>query len=84
MVKRLAEVAGVSERVATPHAIKHSRVQHLLEAAEQSTDLGAQKVLLAAAQVVGHQSAQTTIKHYAAATAGERALLKRVTEEALE
>ena len=51
---------------------------------EQSTDLGAQNVLLAAAQVVGHQSAQTTIKHYAAATAGERALLERVTAEALE
>ena len=83
IVKKLAEEAGVDEEIATPHAIKHSRVQHVLDEAENTPGMTPQKVLLAVAQVVGHQSAMTTIQHYAAATAAETELLERVTQEAL-
>ena len=83
IVKRLARDAGVAEEIAMPHAIKHSRVQHVLEAAENTPDMSPQKVLLAVAQIVGHQSAMTTIQHYAAATSTQKELLERVTREAL-
>ena len=83
IVKRLARDAGVAEEIAMPHAIKHSRVQHVLEAAENTPDMSPQKVLLAVAQIVGHQSAMTTIQHYAAATAGATGLMEKVTKEAL-
>ena len=84
IVKDLGEQAGIPEQVAHPHAIKHSRVQHLLEAADAEPELSSEKVLLAAADVVGHKSAQTTLKHYSAKTAAEKDLLEKVTKKALE
>ena len=84
MVKRLGAEAGIPEEVCHPHAIKHSRVQHLLEAADAEPDLSSEKVLVAAAGVVGHKSAQTTLKHYSAKTSAEKELVEKVTKEALK
>ena len=84
LIKDLAEEAGIPEEVAHPHALKHSRVQHLFEAADADPELTSEKVLLAAADVVGHKSAQTTLEHYSAKTAAEKRLLEKVTKKALK
>lgn len=84
IVRDLGEQAGIPAEVCHPHAVKHSRVQHLLEAADAEPDLSSEKVLVAAADVVGHKSAQTTLKHYSAKTSAEKELLLKVTKKALK
>jgi integrase len=75
--------AGVPSSVAHPHAIKHSRVQHLFEEAEKQ-GLPPEAALKTVANVVGHKTAQTSWEHYVGETGRGRkvadAVLKKATE----
>lgn len=78
--KRLARAAGLPPNLAHVHVLKHTRVQHLLEAAHEK-GLHPSTMLHTIAQIVGHRAAATTIEHYAAQTGPERRLASKVTEE---
>lgn len=76
--KELMGAADVPDEVAYPHAIKHSRVQHLFEEAEKQ-GMPAEAALKTVAAIVGHRSAQTSWEHYVAQTGRG----KKVADEAL-
>jgi len=83
-VKELALQAGLAPSLAHPHALKHSRVQHLFEEAERQ-GLQAEAALKVIAKIVGHRSAQTSWEFYVSETgAGKKvavATLKRAMED---
>lgn len=83
LVKRLGEQAGIPADVRHPHAIRHGRVQHMLDAMAQ-TGKPLDHVLPLLAELVGHKTAQTTLQHYIAASAETRAVVDSVLAEALE
>lgn len=78
--KQIARESGLPEEVTNCHVLKHSRVQHLLEAADRA-GYSPEKMILVIAKLVGHRSAQTTLMHYSQATAKERELAQRFTKE---
>lgn len=83
VVRRLMERADVDPQVCYPHAIKHSRVQHLFEEAERQ-GLPAEVALKTVANIVGHKSAQTSWQHYVAQTGAGKAVADTVLKAALE
>lgn len=82
IVSGLMEQAGVPPELCYPHAIKHSRVQHLFEEAERQ-GLPPEAALKTVANIVGHRSAQTSWEHYVGETGRGRkvadAVLKKAT-----
>jgi len=66
-----------------PHALKHSRVQHLLEAAEQA-DMEPGWMIQAIAKLVGHKAAMTTIAHYSTSSGKTKAFVDNFTEQVLK
>lgn len=80
IIRELAVVAKLSEKVAHPHILKHSRVQHILDAGFKA-DVSIEKLYQSIAAIVGHAAARTTIEHYSAATGAEKQLVDRVTDE---
>lgn len=72
--------ANLPKMVMHPHAMKHSRVQHLLEAGSEK-DIDPNKLYQSIAAIIGHAAARTTIQHYSAATSMERRLVEDVTDD---
>ena len=64
--KELATTAALHPMLRHPHVLKHSRVQHLLEAITKETG-NPWGAVQAIAQLVGHQTAVTTVQNYVAA-----------------
>lgn len=86
-INGLALEAGVPANVAHPHALRHARAQHLLEAADvESRKRGSvfpvETVMPALTAMLGH-AAKATVAHYISTTRGAMALMDRVTENAL-
>jgi len=77
---RLAEVAQLHPKLSHPHVLKHSRIQHLLDAMTKETG-NPWAALQVIAKLVGHQAAETTIKHYATATARELGIARDITDK---
>jgi len=77
---RLADAAGIPDVVRHPHVLKHSRVQHILNAGFKA-NIQVEKLYQSIAKLVGHAAARTTIEHYSAATSEEKALVDAVTED---
>jgi integrase len=81
IINRLATRADLPPEVRHPHVLKHSRVQHLLEAASADPNLDPMNMLQTIAQLVGHAAAMTTVQHYMTRTSKELAFVKEMTEE---
>jgi len=77
--ERLADAAKIPKDVRHPHVLKHSRVQHILNAGF-AADIQVEKLYQTIAAIVGHAAARTTIEHYSQATSEEKALVDKVTE----
>jgi len=75
-----ATKANIGNSQRHPHVLKASRVQHLLE---HMTDQGLDPWLAikTLATIVGHTTAQTTIKHYVAETALEKVRVHDFTQK---
>lgn len=76
---RLCDAAKISRVVRHPHVLKHSRVQHILNAGWKA-DIAPEKLYQSIAKIVGHATARTTIEQYSAASGEEQALVDAVTE----
>jgi integrase len=76
---RLADAAKIPQVVRHPHVLKHSRVQHILNAGWKAKISG-DKLYQSIARIIGHSAARTTIEHYSQATSDEQALVDAVTE----
>jgi integrase len=76
---RLADEARIPLVVRHPHVLKHSRVQHILNAGWKA-DIAVEKLYQSIAKIIGHAAARTTIEHYSQATSEEQALVDAVTE----
>ena len=83
IVKELMLGAGIPPGLAHPHAIKHSRVQHLFEEAE-AAGLAPEAALQTIARIVGHRSAMTSWQHYVAETGKGRAVAQAALAHAME
>jgi len=80
IIRELAQDAGLGKKVSHPHILKHSRVQHILDAGFKA-NVSVDKLYQTIASIVGHAAARTTIEHYSAATGAEKQLVDRVTNE---
>jgi len=80
IIRELAESAGLGKKVAHPHILKHSRVQHILDAGFKA-NISVDKLYQTIAGIIGHSAARTTIEHYSAATGAEQQLVNRVTDD---
>lgn len=80
LFNRLADAAGVPQVVRHPHVLKHSRVQHILNAGFKA-DIQVEKLYQSIAAIIGHAAARTTIEHYSTATGAEQDLVASVTED---
>jgi len=78
---QLAIAAGLPGNAHSPHALKRSRCQHILEAAEKDGSIPVDRLVKSLAAIVGHQSAMTTVIHYTQQTKRERELVTRVTDD---
>jgi integrase len=76
---RLCDDARIPQVVRHPHVLKHSRVQHILNAG-WAADIAPEKLYQSIAKIVGHATARTTIENYSQATGDEQALVESVTE----
>lgn len=79
IMARLAEAAKLPQVVRHPHVLKHSRVQHILNAG-WAAKVEPEKLYQSIAKIVGHATARTTIEQYSQATSEETALVESVTE----
>jgi len=79
LFNRLADAARIPGVVRHPHVLKHSRVQHILNAGFKA-DISPEKLYQSIAKIVGHATARTTIEQYSAASGEEQALVDAVTE----
>lgn len=76
----VAQQAELEAHLQHPHVLKASRVQHLLEhMTKQGLDPGL--ALQSIAAIVGHATAQTTIRYYVAATEMERVRVNDFTKK---
>ena len=75
----LADVAKIPLEVRHPHVLKHSRVQHLLNAGF-AANISVDKLYQSIANLIGHAAARTTIEHYSVATSAEKELVDRITQ----
>jgi site-specific recombinase XerD len=75
-----AQHAGLEQDLQHPHILKASRAQHLLEHMT-TKGLDPWLALKTVAKILGHATAQTTIKHYIAQTTAEKADLDAFTDE---
>jgi integrase len=82
-IKELCEHAEVDPSVAHPHAIRHARVQHLFEAAEEQ-GLDPRTALKTVAKLVGHKSAEMAWEHYVSETGAGKKIADAVLREAFE
>lgn len=80
IINSLAQDAGLGTKVSHPHILKHSRVQHILDAGFKA-NISVDKLYQTIASLIGHAAARTTIEHYSAATGAEKQLVDRVTDE---
>lgn len=80
LYRQAAEDADLPEDLHHPHVLKASRVQHLLEHMTEK-GLDPSLVLKSIAAIVGHTTAQTTLQHYVAATALEKARVGDFTKK---
>lgn len=81
---QLAIAAGLPSNAHSPHALKRSRCQHILEAAERDGSIPVDRLVKSLAKIVGHRSAMTTVIHYTQQTKRERELVQRVTDDLVE
>jgi integrase len=79
IMSRLAGAAKLPLVVRHPHVLKHSRVQHILNAG-WAADIAPEKLYQSIARIVGHATARTTIEQYSQASGEEQALVDAVTE----
>jgi integrase len=89
LVHDLGEAVGLATWIAHPHAIRHARVQHLMEAEarrarKEGRAFPLEVLLPLLAQILGHAHARTTLVHYMAATEGMQELVNATTEEMLK
>lgn len=80
LYKDAANRADLPPDLHHPHVLKASRVQHLLEHMTQQ-GLDPWLALQSLAAIVGHSTAQTTIKHYIAETSLQRARVLDYTKK---
>lgn len=83
IVQRLAQDAELPIEVSHPHALRHSRVMHLVETAADK-GMALELLVPAVAQIVGHASAWTTITRYISETRGVKKHVADVTDKMLE
>lgn len=88
-VHSVALAAGVPANVAHPHALRHARAQHLLDAADaESRKRGSvfptETVMPLLSAMLGHAAAKTAVEHYVSSTRGAIALMDKVTASALD
>lgn len=82
-VRALCAEAAIPDYVSHPHAIRHGRCFHVLEAADEE-GLPYELALQTVASIVGHKSAMTTIQYYAAQVGRGKRLADDVLRRAME
>lgn len=63
-IRRLSGAAGLPADVAHPHALRHARVMHILEAVAEKPDFHFELLVPTLAKFLGHAAATTTITYY--------------------
>lgn len=74
----ISREAGLQAAVTSPHALKRSRVQHLLEAALEQ-GVPTERLYRSLAQLVGHKNVATTLGHYTTQTKREKQMVNELT-----
>lgn len=73
-LRRLCKRADLPTEISHPHALRHGRVMHILEAAAKQPDFHWPTLIPTLAKFLGHASAQTLINNYMHETKGVKAI----------
>jgi integrase len=82
-VRRLCRDANVVREMAWPHALRHTRVMHIVDSGFKK-GLPIEQLLPAVAKIVGHKSAWTTITNYISETRGVKRAVQELTTELMK
>lgn len=79
-IHRLCKEAGIEREMSWPHALRHSRVVHMMDAAAEAGS-SIEKLVPEVAKILGHRSAWTTIINYMSELKGAKKFADTTTAE---